>query len=171
MNVQSPHNQQSGRYIIERATERDLDRILQIEQESFSAPWTRKMFEVELNENPFGHLYTARAATESLKPEIAAGYVCFWVVFEELRLMTLAIDCSARRRGVGTELLRYALVCGRFEGASRALLEVRESNAAALRLYEQAGFCRTAVREQYYTNPREDAILMEKDLLVGANGE
>ncbi len=164
MNVQSPHNQQSGRYIIERATERDLDRILQIEQESFSAPWTRKMFEVELNENPFGHLYTARPATESLKPEIAAGYVCFWVVFEELRLMTLAIDCSARRRGVGTELLRYALVCGRFEGASRALLEVRESNAAARALYASRGFQQVGRRRRYYRRPVEDALVLRAPL-------
>ena len=171
MNVQSLHNQESGRYIIEPATERDLDRIVQIERESFSSPWTRKMFEVELQENPFGHLYTARAATDNTTSEIAVGYICFWVVFEEFRLMTLAVACSARRLGVGRELLRRSLALGRLEGASRALLEVRQSNAAALRLYEQAGFCWTAVRDHYYTKPREDAILMEKNPLVDANGE
>ena len=147
--------------LIEQATARDLDRILRIEQESFSAPWTRKMFEVELTQNPFGHLHVARPAESSRE---LVGYVCFWVVFEELRLMTLGVEPSRRRQGIGRALLHHALVSGRAQGATKALLEVRASNAAALRMYEQAGFHRTAVRARYYTNPVEDAVLMEREV-------
>jgi ribosomal-protein-alanine N-acetyltransferase len=163
-------DQQAGHVLIEPATDRDLERVVEIEQESFSAPWTRKMFEAELGENPFGRLYTARMIGEG-DLELVVGYVCFWVVFEEFRLMNLAVAYPARRQGIGRKLLRLALTLGRKEGASRALLEVRATNGAAIRLYEQAGFRRTAVREKYYTKPVEDAVLMEMNPLVEANSE
>lgn len=162
----SPKREQAGHVLIEAATNLDLERVLEIEQESFSAPWTRKMFEVELGENPFGYLLTARITGEG-DTESVVGYVCFWVVFDEFRLMNLAVARSARRQGIGRELLRSALAMGRVQGATRALLEVRASNAAALQLYEQAGFRRTAAREKYYTDPVEDAVLMEMNPLVG----
>jgi len=95
------------------------------------------------------------------------GYVCFWVVFEEFRLMTLAVEPSARRRGLGRTLLRHAMDLGRAQGATRGLLEVRASNAAALALYAQEGFRQTAVRPRYYVNPVEDAVLMERELSAG----
>jgi len=147
--------------LIERATARDLDRIVQIEQESFSVPWTRKMFEAELTQNPFGHLHVARPAE---LPYNLVGYVCFWVVFEELRLMTLAVAPSRRRQGIGRTLLHHAMAMGRKQGTTKALLEVRASNAVAVRMYEESGFHRTAVRTRYYANPIEDAVLMELEL-------
>ena len=153
----------AGELLIERATEQDLDSIVRIELDSFSKPWTRKMFEVELSQNPFGHLYVARQAQGG---ELI-GYVCFWVVFEEFRLMTLAVEPSARRRGFGRTLLRHAMELGRTQGATRALLEVRASNETARKLYEQEGFQQVAVRARYYVNPVEDAVLMERELSAG----
>ena len=158
---------QAGGLSMERATAQDLDRMLRIEQASFSVPWTRKMFEVELGQNPFGHLYVARPSDGDGGEGGFIGYVCFWVVFEEFRLMTLAVEPSARRRGFGRALLRHALALGHAQGATRALLEVRASNAAALQMYEQEGFRQVAVRTRYYANPVEDAILMERELSAG----
>ncbi len=145
---------------IERATPKDLDGILRIEQASFTMPWTRKMFEVEVDQNPFGRLEVLRRTGETGGSLI--GYVCYWVVFEECRLMTLAVDPAARRHGYGRTLLRHAMDRGRERGATRGLLEVRASNEAAIRLYEQEGFGRTAIRARYYTSPVEDAVLMER---------
>jgi len=153
--------------LMQRATAQDLDRIVQIEQVSFSMPWTRKMFEVEVGQNPFGHVYVARPAGSAGQADGLLGYVCFWVVFEEFRLMTLAVEPSARRRGLGRTLLRHAMDLGRAQGATRGLLEVRASNAAALALYAQEGFRQTAVRPRYYVNPVEDAVLMERELSAG----
>ena len=158
---------QAGGLSMKRATAQDLDRILRIEQASFSVPWTRKMFEVELGQNPFGHLYVARPSDDDGGEGGFIGYVCFWVVFEEFRLMTLAVEPSARRRGFGRALLRHAMALGRTQAATRALLEVRASNAAALQMYEQEGFRRVAVRTRYYANPVEDAMLMERELSAG----
>jgi ribosomal-protein-alanine N-acetyltransferase len=141
--------------VIEPAGPRDVDALLGVARESFTTPWTRKMFEAELNGNPFARILAARRRGEVL------GYLCFWLVFEELRLMDLAVAPSARRRGIGRALVAQALHFGRERGASRAVLEARASNEAAHLLYAEFGFRRVALRASYYSEPTEDAILME----------
>jgi len=148
--------------VIEPARLADLEHILRIAQESFVAPWTRKMFEAELSGNAFAHLLAARRRTDLL------GYLSFWLVFEELRVMDLAVAPAARRRGVGRALVSRALRFAQDRGASRAVLEVRESNEAAQALYARFGFRRVARRAGYYSHPTEDAILMELALLGGS---
>lgn len=155
--------------LIEPATRADLDRLLAIETASFSSPWTRKMFEAELAGNPFGSLLSARRAEPGAERE-AIGYICFWVVFEELRLMNLAVDGSVRRRRIGTTLVQEALRRGARQGAVRAFLEVRASNTAAVGLYQRLGFRNIGTRTRYYSNPTEDALLMEHPR-VSAIGE
>lgn len=138
---------------------RDLDDILAIEQESFAAPWNRMMFESELLRNPFGRLVGAvRNGTAATR---LIGYICYWVVFDELRLMNVAVHPDHRRRGIAQYLVRHALRDGLAQGTTRALLEVRAGNAAAQRLYDGLGFQRYGRRTSYYTNPDEDAILMQ----------
>lgn len=150
-----------GAVVMAPGTMRDLDRILAIEQECFATPWTRRMLAAELEgSNPFSRVVTARLG-DGPHGEIV-GYICFWIVFDELRLMDLAVVQKRRRQGVARALVRYALACGREAGAERALLEVRVSNAAARGLYESLGFRRTALRARYYSQPEEDAVLMEK---------
>jgi len=142
----------------------DLDRIVQIAQDSFSFPWTRKMFEAELSGNPFASLVTAQAQDQEHRhtpPSTILGYLCYWVVFEELRLMDLAVDPSVRRRGVARMLVSHALRSAQEAGVQRAVLEVRAANQPAHALYEQFGFRQVTRRVNYYTHPMEDAILME----------
>jgi ribosomal-protein-alanine N-acetyltransferase len=146
----------------EPAQEGDLDRLVAIEQASFTAPWTRKMFEAELN-NQFSRLVVARSTEGGREGEIA-GYLCLWIVFEELRLMNLAVEAGSRRRGLAKALVLHAASLAHAQGAERAVLEVRASNEAARRLYEGLGFRETAVRAKYYTDPIEDAVLMQGEL-------
>ncbi|MEE8240212.1 MAG: ribosomal protein S18-alanine N-acetyltransferase [Nitrospirales bacterium] len=148
------------RLIIEAAGPSDLDVILQIEQSSFSAPWSRKMMQAELDGNPFAFFTVGRKA-EGLD---LVGYICYWVVFEELRVMTLAVDQTARRQGIATVLVESMLGAARTRGARRAVLEVRASNEAALNLYNRFGFRQVGVRAGYYRQPVEDAIVMERGL-------
>src|SRR2546423_12724422 len=159
--------QRTHRILIDRATAPDLERLLRIEEESFSGPWTRKMFEVELEGNPFSYLFAARSIYDGEATGDIVGYVCFWVVFDEVRVMTLAVEPSVRRQGIASDLVRFMLAFGRARGAGRAILEVRASNLAARGLYEQMGVRQTAVRTKYYANPTEDAILMEMNPLNG----
>ena len=157
--------------LIEPVGPPDLDRILEIAKASFSTPWTRQMFEAELTGNPFAHLVGARqpaGAPDDGCPKPLVGYLCFWLVFEEVRLMDLAVDPPARRRGVAQALVSYAIRYGIRRGATRAVLEVRASNEAALSLYRRFGFRRVALRAKYYSNPTEDAILMELAPLVNS---
>lgn len=143
----------------------DLDRIVAIEQESFATPWSRKMLEVELEgKNPFSRFLTARWRTDGPDGEVV-GYIGFWIVFDELRVMNVAVAPEMRRRGIARALVERAMAAGREGGAERALLEVRASNEGARRLYERLGFRQVALRRRYYTQPDEDAVLMEKESL------
>jgi ribosomal-protein-alanine N-acetyltransferase len=120
------------------------------------------MFEAELDGNPFSYLLTARLICEGAPTDEIIGFICFWLVFEELRVMDLAVKPLARRQGVASELIRRMLTIGRERGAHRAMLEFRASNTAARGLYERFGFRQTSIRARYYGNPIEDAVLMER---------
>ena len=118
------------------------------------------MMQAELDGNPFAFFTVGRKA-EGLN---LVGYICYWVVFEELRVMTLAVDPTARRRGIATALVESMLGAARTRGARRAVLEVRASNEPALSLYHGYGFRQVGVRARYYAQPVEDAIVMERVL-------
>ena len=151
------------------ATAESLPHILKIEEACFSAPWTRKMLEAELNGNPFAHFLLAQqqgGQRGQVSQEFIVGYLCYWIVFEEVRLMNLAVIESMRHRGIARSLVTAALQTGLAQSAHRALLEVRASNQAAQTLYQGFGFRQTAVRPKYYHNPVEDAVLMELDPIV-----
>jgi ribosomal-protein-alanine N-acetyltransferase len=144
------------------ATMADLSDILKIEEACFSAPWTRKMLEAEMSGNQFAHFLVARHnAEERSTPAAIVGYLCFWIVFEEVRLMNLAVIESMRHRGIARSLVATALQTGISQSAVRAVLEVRSSNRGAQALYRNLGFQHVSIRPKYYSNPLEDAVLME----------
>ena len=156
-----------GEWIIEPATIESLPDILQIEEACFSAPWTRKMLQAELSGNPFAHFLLAKQVLPGEAGSISiVGYLCFWVVFEEVRLMNLAVIESMRHKGIARALVRQALEVGLAQAARCAVLELRASNHAAHALYQSLGFCDVTIRPTYYTNPIEDALLMELDPIV-----
>ncbi len=146
------------------ATLDDLPDLVRLEEACFSAPWTRKMLTAELTGNQFAHFLVARDAGGII------GYLCYWIVFEEVRLMNLAVVDSMRRRGIAAGLVDEALRTGLAHAATRALLEVRASNQAALALYRRFGFVEVSTRRQYYANPIEDAVLMELEPIVARSG-
>ena len=112
------------------ATPDMVEDILALEEACFSSPWTRKILEGELTGNQFAHFLVAMRHEQSktkTEPTII-GYHCFWIVFEELRLMNLAVQASMRRRGIGWALVTEAFRLGLEQSATRAVLEVRASN-------------------------------------------
>lgn len=123
------------------------------------------MLEAELTGNPFAHFWVARQG-EGQSGSAVVGYLCFWIVFEELRIMNVAVAEPVRRRGIATELVSQALRVARQHGAERAMLEVRVSNKPALALYERLGFSPRSIRRRYYDNPEEDAVVMEMEPML-----
>ncbi len=150
------------------ATLEMLSDILALEEACFSSPWTSKMLEAELTGNQFAHFLVAMHGGEAdrVGQTRIIGYHCFWIVFEELRLMNVAVHASMRRRGVGRTLVTEAICQGLTQAATRAVLEVRASNEPAQSLYRSLGFIELSRRLRYYSNPDEDAVLMELDPLV-----
>ena len=137
----------------------DLDEIVAIEKASFSNPWTRQMYVRELENPDVSFLYVLRF------PEQIVAFCAFWLVLDEIHINNLAVRTEYQGRGLGTALLQHALQAGARRGAERATLEVRRSNAAALRLYERLGFEVAATRPNYYVSPPEDALILWKGAL------
>ncbi len=136
----------------------DLDRVAQIEVRSFTAPWTPEMFLAERERADRGEVFVARAADEGT-PDVV-GYVCLWLLGEEVHITNIAVDAARRRRGVGSRLVAFALEWARHHRARRVTLEVRASNQSAQALYRLFGFRPVGTRFNYYDRPREDGVIM-----------
>lgn len=140
----------------------DLPAVVAIEAASFSLPWTREMFENDLGRGELAEVWVARLSGAGT-PAPIAGYICAWVIADELHINNLAVDPRWRRRGIASALLTAVLDRGQDRGARRAFLEVRASNVEAQALYHRFGFAPVGVRKAYYTHPVEDALVMLRD--------
>ena len=133
----------------------ELDAIVALEAESFTNPWSRDTIVWELENSDVTRIYLLRDDDGA----IVAFCVC-WVIFDELHINTLAVKPAARRGGMATALLRQVMAEAAAAGATKATLEVRASNTAALGLYTRLGFHVAAKRPGYYTKPDEDALIL-----------
>ena len=132
------------------AIDADLDRVVALEARTFPNPWTRKAFEGELK-NPFAML----VLLEDEADEALVGFVDYWVVEDELHLLSVAVEPSRQRRGLARFLLALCEADGAEKGAAYSLLEVRVSNDAALALYARAGYREIGRRKRYYSDTGE----------------
>lgn len=138
--------------------EDDLTGVLEVEDESFTNPWTREMYEWELRNRTVCHIVVVRT------PDCrVAGFCAFWVVFDEIHINNVAMRPRFRGQGMGTALMHHVLETAPSLGAQRATLEVRSSNVGAIKLYERLGFRVAGTRRNYYTNPQEDALILWYD--------
>jgi ribosomal-protein-alanine N-acetyltransferase len=136
----------------------DLAGVLEVENESFTNPWTREMYSWELQNRSVCHIFVVR--TPDCK---VAGFCAFWLVFDEIHINNVAMRPKFRGRGFGTALLHHVLTEARTLGARRATLEVRASNDGARRLYDRLGFYVAGTRRNYYSHPVEDALILWRD--------
>jgi [ribosomal protein S18]-alanine N-acetyltransferase len=137
---------------------RDLNAIERIERESYRTPWSRSMFAGEL----------AKPSSVSLggfDPETGdlLGYLIISRYVDAWHVMNLAVAPAFRRRRIAASLLERLFELTAGEDRRGYTLEVRVSNDIAIRLYEQAGFRGRGVRRGYYTDNREDALIMWRD--------
>jgi [ribosomal protein S18]-alanine N-acetyltransferase len=152
-------------WAVDRLEQRDLDDVLEGEEASFTSPWTRQMFEGELANVGVSYGYVLRT------PEWRVAAFCtVWVVADEVHVNNLAVRPDCRGIGAGRRLLEVVLTLAAGLGARRATLEVRRSNAGALKLYEGLGFSVAGIRANYYANPVEDALILWRDDLCPGDG-
>jgi ribosomal-protein-alanine N-acetyltransferase len=150
-------------FVVEAATDEDVAALASLEELCYTHPWTVRHFRDEIAHRGRGRVILLRDPRELREEGRGIGaYVAFQVVADEMHLLNLTVAPEWRGRGWGRWLLRLALGLGGRRGARRALLEVRQSNQAALALYQKAGFRQIAVRRNYYTRPQEDALVLEK---------
>lgn len=133
----------------------DLDAVVAIEEAAYPHPWTRGNFSDSLVAGYHCWIVECGGAV--------AGYTVVMITAGEAHMLNLTVAAAWRRRGIGREVVGYAVKLARDYGAGRILLEVRPSNSAALALYASAGFSEIAVRRGYYPagEGREDAIVLE----------
>jgi ribosomal-protein-alanine N-acetyltransferase len=144
---------QSPKPTIEKMTLQHIDEVVKIEQLLYSDPWSKKSFLYEVVGNQFS------AATVMLLDNRIIGYCIVWKIFGEFHIANIAIHPDYQGRGYGTYLLTEILK--KNDGMEYAILEVRESNQAAIHIYEKLGFIKISKRYSYYSNG-EDALVMRK---------
>lgn len=134
-----------------------LDDVYIIETECFSHPWSKQSLEEELN-NETSLFLVAKEENEVI------GYIGMSIVIDEGYIFNVAVRENHRNKGVATALINELVTYGKKNNFSFITLEVRESNLPAISLYSKFGFIKAGERKDYYSNPKENAILLTKYL-------
>ncbi|HET6281243.1 MAG TPA: ribosomal protein S18-alanine N-acetyltransferase [Polyangia bacterium] len=146
-------------FLIEPMRLHDLDAVMEIERVSFRSPWSRQVFSEELTRD-WAHVDIVR---DAITREVVA-FANYWLVADEIHVLNLATLPEARRGGHASRLMAHMVDFARRELCRYVTLEVRRSNAAAMRLYRRFAFRAIGVRPNYYAEDQEDAIVMLLDL-------
>jgi [ribosomal protein S18]-alanine N-acetyltransferase len=145
-------------YELRRLQLRDLAAIEEIERTSYPTPWSRSMFAGELTKPSSICLGAFDGETHAL-----LGYLIISRYVDAWHVMNVAVAPEHRRQGIAGSLLERLFEITAGDGRRGYTLEVRVSNTSAIRLYERAGFRARGVRRGYYTDNREDALIMWRD--------
>jgi ribosomal-protein-alanine N-acetyltransferase len=135
----------------------DLEAVEVIERASYPTPWSRSMFDAELRKPSSLAIGAFTDGDELVGFAFVSRYVDAWHV------MNVAVADSFRRRGIASALLERLFEVTASDPRRGYTLEVRVSNAGAIRLYEQLGFEARGIRRGYYTDNREDALIMWRE--------
>ena len=140
--------------------ESDINKVMEIENLCFVAPWKKEDILRELKENKFAHLLIATINEE------VVGYVDFWVTFDSATICQIAVHPNYQRQHIGSLLLEEVLKECYAKKVLTITLEVRESNSKGINFYTKHGFNQFLVKPYYYTNG-ENAIYMMRGVNNG----
>lgn len=139
--------------IIREMAEGDLAEICFIERETFSDPWSEDDFRNSFKDQNNRYLVV------EIQGRIA-GYCGYWGIVGEGYIYNVAVKKEFRRQEIGYQMLKEMMKQASDRGITALTLEVRYSNEAALHLYERLGFERAGIRKDFYSKPKEDAVIM-----------
>jgi ribosomal-protein-alanine N-acetyltransferase len=135
----------------------DLDEVEVIERESYPTPWSRSMFDAELRKP------SSLALGAFTEDDALVGYAFVSRYVDAWHVMNVAVAHAFRRRGIAVALLERLFEVTATDPRRGYTLEVRVSNTGAIALYERLGFEARGVRRGYYTDNREDALIMWRE--------
>lgn len=141
--------------------ESDLEKIMDIEEQSFNNPWSSKSFRYELSQNDLAKYIVLEYCDQII------AYIGLWFINEDIHITNFAVSTEHRNMGLGHKLLKFLILLAKTRGYKYITLEVRRSNEVAISLYKKLGFKTVGVRPSYYRDNGEDAILMQKRVLRG----
>ena len=142
--------------IILPMNESHVKQVAELEKICFSDPWSENSVASELN-NPLSVWLVAE------ENGIVCGYVGSQTVLDETDMMNIAVHPDFRRKGIAAALIAELVRLLKERGSRILRLEVRESNAPAISLYETMGFTQLGLRKNYYRNPKENALILGKE--------
>lgn len=131
--------------------EKDIEKIIEIENICFSSPKSRNSIQDELNNENYRLI-------GCISDNNIIGYLSYCKVYDELEISGIAVLPEYRNKGIATLLIEEMIKTD----FSKAFLEVRKSNISAINLYKKFGFELINVRKDYYSNPIEDALILSK---------
>jgi ribosomal-protein-alanine N-acetyltransferase len=152
----------AGAVVVRSMTAADLTDVLAIERDAFAVPWTEATFRGLLGRRSTHMLVAEAGAAGEAGERAVIGYAAVWVVLDQAELGDIAVAPAWRRQGVATTLLEAVLDRLASGGVREVFLEVRVSNRGAQALYARHGFDEVGRRKDYYTSPREDALVMRR---------
>ena len=132
----------------------DIPAVLELEIETLSA-WGRIQLVSELKQQTGVQFVVRRTGSEQI-----LAFMCGRLMADEAEILKLNVAEIVRRKGIGSQLLDFALKFFKERGGQNCFLELRASNNAARKLYEKKGFTTAGKRKSYYDKPVEDAVLM-----------
>jgi ribosomal-protein-alanine N-acetyltransferase len=175
-------------YVVEPMRVEDIPEVVELERLAFPSPWPARAYRYEVTQNRLAHYFVARRrfpvvaehAPNEEEPSLLrriqtwtmsskhadlpmVGYCGFWIAAQEAHVSTIAVDPKYRGRGIGQLLLVTAIEKALELNATLVSLEVRVSNFVAQNLYRKYGFAVVGRRPRYYSDNREDALIMTAD--------
>ncbi len=142
---------------IELMKKEDIDGVYLVEKDAFEHHWSKKEFEKELKNN------VARYLVAKIDNEII-GYLGVWFILDEGHITNVAVKKEYRNMKIGTQLVEKLILMANENKIMSLTLEVRESNMNAQKLYKSNGFMLSGIRKEYYSDNKENAIIMWKHM-------
>lgn len=147
---------------ITEMTEASVPLVAELEAKCFSDPWPCESF-INTLSNDHAQYFTAYNGSDFL------GYIGMYDLIDEVSIINVAVDPAYRNSGIGKLLMKKAEEYALIRGCPMITLEVRQSNDPARRLYESLGYEIYGYQKDYYSDPKEDAVLYRNSLSIVPN--
>jgi [ribosomal protein S18]-alanine N-acetyltransferase len=135
----------------------DVSDVMRIERASFNEPWAEVHFYFEL--------YTKTANNwVAIENNELCGYLCFWLIANEIHINNIAVKASKKRQGVAQEMMKKLTSFAHNNNVCTMTLEVNEHNEPAKGFYRKNGFEQVGIRPKYYQHDQADALILTKQL-------